>query len=111
MNKQCFSPDEVKQKNKSSEAWTIVVVLAAVVFLISQCIHYALNQNKGNDEQGYGYDASSSGHGRMTRRKRKDLSKRRVDNESLRAALIKHKLQKQYGGGFVDNAANKNLIE
>lgn len=47
----------------------------------------------------------------MTRRKRKDLSKRRVDNESLRAALIKHKLQKQYGGNFVDNAANKNLIE
>lgn len=47
----------------------------------------------------------------MTRKRRKEISKRRVNNESLRAALIKHKLQKKYGGGFVDNEANKNLIE
>lgn len=112
MKKECFSPEEVKEKNKSSEVWTIVVVLAAIIFLVSQCIHYALNQNKNNEDKA-NFDNSSSGHGRMTRRRRKELSNKRhpVNNEALKAALNKHRMQKKYGGQFMDNCQNKALIE
>lgn len=51
VNNECLSVDEIKKHQKPNEAWTIIILMAAIVFLASQCIHFVLNRTSNVDSQ------------------------------------------------------------